>query len=217
MKKVLILFISVSLIFSLSLLIHADKSHASDNLVDVKMLDKGQVKITIINDQTGETKVLNSKDIENNVEVNSIRSNEESMTVGYDIFIPVEDLNPKGITPLDTTGGSKTSGGITARLYVNYDVSSNNERIRLNRVYGSWTPKSSLYYLTNRVVNAHSGAIYGKKLTKYPTSNSFSYTTGWGYNYRALGSASPMAWSSAKAHVHGMTLTHTIIVEFSYS
>ncbi|RJS50192.1 hypothetical protein CJ483_23370 [Bacillus sp. PK3_68] len=65
-------------------------------------------------------------------------------------------------------------------------------------------------------VNAHSGSIHGKSLSKAPTSNTFSYTTGWGYNFFATGQASSRAWSSAKVHITGMTTTHTISLEFTY-
>ncbi|KNF09411.1 hypothetical protein CLPU_3c01890 [Gottschalkia purinilytica] len=216
MKKFLKLLTSISLTFSLVLLILGN-SYASDNLVNDAMLNSSQVKITVTNNETGETTVLNPIETKNNMKVNSIRSNNESLTVGYDVFVPIEDPNSTGITPFDTAGGSKTSGGVTAKLYVDYDVSGNNEQVRLNRVYGSWTPSSSLYYLTNREVGAHSGFLTGKSMKKNPTSDTFSYTTGWGFNDRFWGDASPRAWSSAIARVHGMTATHTISVEFTYS
>lgn len=214
-KKFPKLFTSISLIFSLALLI-TGKSYASDNL-DNEMLNDSQVKVTITNDETGETNILDQKDLKNNMKVNLIRSNGGLAEVGYDIFIPIENLNSIGTTPFTSTGGSQTSGGVTAKLNVNYDVSSNNQQVRLNSVYGSWTPSSSMYYLSDRSVNAHSGLIWGKKLTKAPTSNSFSYTTGWGFNQRIWGDSAPRAWNSAKIHIVGMTATHTIKVEFTYS
>ncbi|EJS63375.1 hypothetical protein ICY_05352, partial [Bacillus cereus BAG2X1-3] len=139
-------------------------------------------KVTITNDQTGESTVsiLDPNDKNNNVKINSILSSNQSKVVGYDVFVPIKTPNSSKITPLDDTGGSKNEGGVTARLNVNYDVSTNGEQIKLNKVYGSWTPSSSMYYLTNRTVNAHSGAVHGNNLVNYPTSNTFSYTTGWG-------------------------------------
>ncbi|MCC0785062.1 hypothetical protein IR152_18865 [Clostridioides sp. ES-S-0108-01] len=197
MKKFSKLFIYLSLMFSLILLI-TGKSYASDSSNEIIH----KVKVTITNDQTGEITTLNP-----------IAYNNKSTNTGCEVFIPIGEL----ITPFESTGGTHTSGGVTAKLNVDYDVNSTNEKVRLNRVYGSWTPNSSLYTLSNRSVNAHSGVITGKKLTKSPTSNTFSYTTGWGYNDRAWGNNAPRAWSSAKIHVQGMTATHTINVEFTYS
>ncbi|PEA07008.1 hypothetical protein CON38_24890 [Bacillus cereus] len=175
-------------------------------------------KVTITNDQTGESTVsiLDPNDKNNNVKINSILSSNQSKVVGYDVFVPIKTPNSSKITPLDDTGGSKNEGGVTARLNVNYDVSTNGEQIKLNKVYGSWTPSSSMYYLTNRTVNAHSGAVHGNNLVNYPTSNTFSYTTGWGYNYFATGQGSPRAWSSAKINISGMTSTYTIKLEITY-
>lgn len=190
-----------------------DAAHANEDTTDLGTLNKSQVKISVTNDQTGETKFLNTIDTKNRMKVNSIKSTNESLEVGYDVFVPIEDSD---IMPFTDSGGTKNSGGVTAKLNVNYDVSSNGEKIRLNKVYGSWTPSSNMYSLSTRKVNAHSGSIHGKSLSKTPASNSFSYTTGWGYNYFATGQASPRAWSSAKVHVSGMTATHTIAVEFTY-
>lgn len=210
MKKFSKLFISLSLMFSLVLLI-TGRSYANNSSNEI--LHNNKVKVTITNDQTGEVTTLNQIDLKNNAKTNSIAYNNKSISLGYEVFIPIGE----GITPFESTGGTQTSGGVTAKLNVDYDVNSTNEKVRLNRVYGSWTPSSSLYTLSNRSVNAHSGVITGKKLTKSPTSNTFSYTTGWGYNDRAWGDNAPRAWSSAKIHVQGMTATHTIKVEFTYS
>lgn len=157
MKKFLKLFTSISLIFSLLLLIQVGESYANDNLFDANKVNNSQIKITITNNQTGETNILNSTDIKNNMKVNSIKLNDEdeSVKVGYNVFIPIKNSNSTEITPFDTTGGTETTGGVTAELYVDYDVSLNNEQVRLNKVYGSWTPSSNLYYLTDREVGGN--------------------------------------------------------------
>lgn len=205
--------------------IFAGTSFASEKSPDLGKLDAAKVKITVTNDQTGETTVINSKAIKNikSKKAYSILSDNDSVDVGYDVFIPIETEtetpnSPSMITPLDDSGGTKTSGGVTARLNVNYNLrkSSTNQEIKVNTVSGSWTPSSSMYYLSTRTVDAHSGAIHGSSLSKKPTSNSFSYSTGWGYNVYATGQASPRAWTSAKVHISGMTSTHTINLEITY-
>lgn len=213
MKKILKLLTSLSLAVTLAIIPGA-KTHA--NATDDHVLNNSSVTVTIVNDETGEEKVLDSDIVKQNAKQIYSKRNGDSIEVGYDVFIPIEELSDE-ISTLTSTGGSQTEGGVTAKLYVDYDVSSNNEKVRLNKVWGSWSPSSSMYYLSTRSVNAHSGFPYGNRLTKSPSSNSFSYTTGWGFNDRIWGDSAPRAWSSAKIHITGMTATHTINVEFTYS
>ncbi len=56
--------------------------------------------------------------------------------------------------------------------------------LRLKKIYGSWTPSENFYYLSNRYVMLHAGVGSGNKIEKYPTTNSFNYSTGWDFNYR---------------------------------
>lgn len=219
MKNFWKFFASVFTVFLFGL-VATNTSYASENLSDEEALNRNEVQISITNDETGEVTYIEPVETEsiiNNTKsmmsLNSMASNDESIVVGYDVFIPIES----SITTYDSSGSQKTEGGVTAKLYVDYDVSSNNEQVRLNKVYGSWTPSSNMYSLSNRTVDAHSGSGTGKKLSKKPSSNSFSYSTGWGYNNRVWGDASPRAWSSAKISISGMTATHTIKVEFTYS
>lgn len=70
-----------------------------------------------------------------------------------------------------------------------------------------------MYNVTNRKVLVHNGFLPGmglNKMTTYPTTNSFSYTTGWGYHLVATGDPGAMAESTAKITISGMTATHTI-------
>ncbi|KYG91093.1 hypothetical protein A0U40_16120 [[Bacillus] sp. KCTC 13219] len=193
-------------------------SYANETL-DVKDLSTGKVKVTVTNNETGETKVLDSiKPTKYLEKTNLLRTlGNESVIEGYEIFIPMEtgEIN---ITPFDSSGGTRTGGGITAALYVDYSLRSANQEIRLNKLWGSWTPSSNLYYLTDREASAHSGAVWGNSIYKYPTSNTFSYNTGFvDYNYFVLGGdGAPRAWSSAISRLSGMIATYTITVEFTY-
>lgn len=201
----------------------AGTSHASEELSDFEKLDLAKVKVSITNDQTGETTILDALTPKvminsNDMGINSIKSNDESVVGGYDVFIPIEYPISPEITPFDDSGGTKKSGGVTARLFANYDLkkTSKSQEIRVNSIYGSWSPSSGMYSLSTRKVDAHSGAIHGKSLSKKPSSNSYTYDTGWGYNVYATGQAIPRAWSSAKVHISGMSATHTITLEITY-
>lgn len=114
-----------------------------------------QASVKITDTETGKTQVYY-------VTPFFVQTRSTSLNLGYDIFIPLDD--PQNITPLDTSGGTQNRGGITATLYVNYDINSTNEQVRLNRVYGGWAPSASMYYVTDRVVGAHSGIGTGKKV-----------------------------------------------------
>lgn len=192
-----------------------------------------KVKVTVKNNLTGETKLVKALDkkissfsaLKNTStaerSVVSTDQSVKSVVEGHEIFIPSEEIgNQKDsnssivASTYDTDGKTKNAGGVTARLNVAYDMGT--EKIRLNKIYGSWTPSSG-YYLTNRKVNAHTGQIWGYKIAKTPTTNSFSYNTGFGYNpYAGGGDISPRAWSSAISHVSGMTATYTIQIEFTF-
>lgn len=131
------------------------------------------------------------------------------------MFVP---LPSSPITTFDETGGTKTAGGINAKLFIDYDLrrTTTKQEISLNRVDGSWTPTDSMYYLTDRKVNAHSGTTWGDKISRTPSSNSFSYATGFGYNVFANLDGSPRAWSTAVSHITGMSATYEIEIEFIY-
>lgn len=89
---------------------------------------------------------------------------------------------------LDISSGRPTNKAeVDTRLYINYDVSANNEKVRLNSASVSWTVTHSMYYLNNRMVEARSGSIVGQRITRYPSTNTFNYATGFGYNDRIGG------------------------------
>ncbi|MBC1373717.1 hypothetical protein HB847_15290 [Listeria booriae] len=193
-------------------------AHASENPIDSQSPIANDVTITITNDQTGEVTNITPNE-EPNLEVDpddSINPFDNSSLEAYDVYIPIETTGNVKLLR-DAFGNTKTAGGVTAKLNVDYNTSANNEQVKLNKVYGSWKPSNNMYYLTDRKVGAHSGVAYGKTINKTPTTNSFNYTTGFGYNKRVWGQAAPRAWSSAKIHVSGMTATYTIKVEFTYS
>lgn len=115
-------------------------------------------------------------------------------------------LPSSGIQPL-YTDTSTTENGVVATISINYDRSGDD--IRVNKVDGSWTPSSDWVYLNNREVHYGDGVPFGGHSDhKYPTTNSFSYTTGWGWVQWYPASATAMsgarAFSSAIVGISGM-------------
>lgn len=126
-------------------------------------------------------------------------------TVAYEVVakIPVkaDDLN-NVITPFFVEGGY-TELDATATLYINYDLSGDKEQIRINRVYGSWVSSSPYIHISDREVFYGDGVpLFGKSAAKYPSTNSFSYNTGWGWVdfYPAV----PEAFSGPRAFSYAM-------------
>ncbi|MFC9540089.1 hypothetical protein ACFTQ7_09430 [Lysinibacillus sp. NPDC056959] len=79
-------------------------SYARDDLSNTKLLDDAQVKVSITNDETGETKFLDPIILENKQQVKFLEYDDESVVFGYDVFIPIENQNSLNITPFDVGG-----------------------------------------------------------------------------------------------------------------
>lgn len=228
MKRALKLLTTSFIVFLFGLL-SLGNTYASENTLVPKALSESKVEVIVIDDHTGVTQVLDSSD---GVKFDIIKTSESlaelsddfiiplvdpielfknRTDLGYEVFIPIEGLEGI-IKPFTVEGGTKTSGGVTAKLNVDYNWRESTGEIKVNRVYGSWTPSTNMYKVSNRNLLAHNGAAWGvKKLEKKPTSNTFSYTTGWGYNGTVTGAYGPMAESTAKIVVDGMSGTsHTI-------
>lgn len=227
-KKAISIFL---LSFSLMLSTATSEVHASEGKKSPKK--PTNIIVTVTNNETGKSKITKPGENFNLPSLSTYNDQTPSLSIdtlgenssvtGYEVFIPiegdtslVESADSGMISILSDLGTVKTDGGVTARLNVNYDVSG--DKIRLNRLWGSWTPSSSMYSLSSRRAEAHAGVASSpvNKITKFPTTNSFSYTTGFGYNIFIGGQAAPRAWSSAVSSVSGMSATYTIKVEFTY-
>lgn len=171
----------------------------NDILTDEKLLaltENVKVIATATNTKTGE-----SLPVEITPLVPDIMpySDSNAITVGYEIFVPVEDGS--SIMPLDSGSSSQERSGATATMTVTFYL--RNEQIQVVGFSGGWSGSSDLYYFTGRNVGVTSGAL-GNRVDKYPTSNTFSYTTGWGYTTYVLGDVGPYAWSDATGWISGM-------------
>lgn len=201
-----IISLGVGFSFSNGKSIHADE------------LNGPEVISYIIDDITGEKTNLSVKEIEEVSSISPFTSSDViiNKTKIFEVYaeIPIDSL----IVPLIGSGSDKTSGGVTARVSVNYDLNTSKDQIRVNSYSGGWTPSSNLYLVGNRATGVHSGSVVGGKARNdYPTSNSFSYTNSWGYNNLAYGSVSPRAWADCKITVAGMSgSSHTLVVEHAF-
>ena len=107
-----------------------------------------------------------------------------------------------------TAGDSETGGGVDSYLYVDYSLKKSNgiQYIRVDRIRGSWNPSSTYITMSGRAVDYGDGKmIGGNEGHKKPTSNTFSYTTGWGYTeyLPATDYSGARAYSCATASMSG--------------
>lgn len=88
-------------------------------------------------------------------------------------------LPPEGtVQPFSSIGGTKDPGSVKSSITITYTKSG--EDIRLEAAAGSWTPKFSIE-LKNRHVRIINGGVWPATIDKYPTGNSYNYSTGWSY------------------------------------
>ena len=165
---------------------------------------------TLTDIETGSTRTMEVKPDIINVEENE---GGDVCEASAEVFLPVE-----GIKTRTSVGKDKTDGGVTARIKVTYQISSNKEMIKIMEISGGWTPSSSIYLVGNREVGMHCGGFASLRIKKNPTSNSFSYSTGWGYvDFVTSGNGSPFAWADATITVSGMSgSAHHLSVEMYF-
>lgn len=116
----------------------------------------------------------------------SVSESGDSGTITYEVLVTFPQASA---TPRDSTGGTTTSSGVTATVTANYSTRwvSGSKQILINSVSGSWTTSLSSIFLQSREVHAHQGMVVGGVNKHwYPTSNSFSYSTGWSSYYEDL-------------------------------
>lgn len=187
--------------------------HASSSITNPLEDSGNQLKVyaKVTNQQTGETNIFPVENIKENKSSSRLSVSEETDSNGEtkEYEVTIEIPNDNLIQPASVESTSKTTD-VTAKLSINFDRIS--DQIRINSVYGSWTSPSSYLTISNRVVGYTDGSTYGgHSATKYPTSNSFSYTTGWGYVYYYPQSniGGPRAYSEAKVSISS-TSSHLI-------
>jgi len=126
---------------------------------------------------------------------------------------------PSQIGPLADQGGDKDNGDVYAKISLNYDYISSSNQIRINTLSGYWTPQNSFILIDNRQTGCHNGVPipFGRSITKYPTSNTFSYNTGWGYVDFYPGNppvSGVRAYSEARVIIPGMGSGYTFTLDF---
>lgn len=155
-------------------------------------------------------------------QVTSSISNQNMKTgeqkVEYDMTLKLPADN--GIMLCDSVTNEQEESSIRAKIKLTYSWANNKNDIKISNVSGSWECTSSKYSMSfsNRTVGVNDGRPLGtgKSITEHPTSNTFSYNTGWGYvQYNPQSTTAmtgPRAYSEATGSINGMGGSYTIFV-----
>ena len=204
MKK----FLSIILVFTMFTALSTTALAAPGSVAERSLHEPSyQIVAIMVDENTGIRYTIPSKKIKNVIVANQDgQSFTEETTVTFSV--------PKnGIAPLiSDTAISDTD--VTSTIKIDYTRVE--DKIRVNKVSGSWVPASSLMHIYDREVHYGDGAPSGHVAHKYPTTNSFSYTTGWSYVIWYPASSDAMtgarAYSRAMVEVSGMGTPHSLEV-----
>lgn len=138
--------------------------------------------------------------------------------VEYDMTLKLPADN--GIMLCDSVTNEQEESSIRAKIKLTYSWANNKNDIKISNVSGSWECTSSQYSMSfsNRTVGVNDGRALGtgKSITEHPTSNTFSYNTGWGYvqyyPQSTTAMTGPRAYSEATGSINGMGGSYTIFV-----
>ncbi len=138
--------------------------------------------------------------------------------VEYDMTLKLPADN--GIMLCDSVTNEQEESSIRAKIKLTYSWANNKNDIKISNVSGSWECTSSKYSMSfsNRTVGVNDGRPLGtgKSITEHPTTNTFSYNTGWGYvQYNPQSTTAmtgPRAYSEATGSINGMGGSYTIFV-----
>ena len=138
--------------------------------------------------------------------------------VEYDMTLKLPADN--GIMLCDSVTNEQEESSIRAKIKLTYSWANNKNDIKISNVSGSWECTSSQYSMSfsNRTVGVNDGRPVGtgKSITEHPTSNTFSYNTGWGYvqyyPQSTTAMTGPRAYSEATGSINGMGGSYTIFV-----
>ena len=209
MKKYIFSFIIVISLFSLSIV------HVSNVILNKVTNQNITIKINSSDanlNLDSNVKVVN----ESLTETSNQLAVKKNFIKNYNIFIPIELNNIATLRTVD--GHNRSENGINVSLYIDYATSSDNNQVKVNKIYGNFSYPDDLYYLTNRIVGCHSGvSSYGYVFNQEIDSDSFDFDLDWDYVDRLFGDLSPRAWIEAISHVYDMEGSHKIVIEFPFS
>ncbi len=206
MKKIIITIITLTLVFMSSGMHVNAYENEEQSICSIKVTDdltNEEIDIRITNENLNIvpiTRMVNSDELE----------------IEYDVTfgIPIDDNK----IARDSDLTEHEEAFVRAVLKITYYMSNSNEEIKVTNVSGSWECTSSNIPMSfsSREVGVNDGIPLnmGNYFVKYPTTDSFSYNTGWGYVEYYPASMDAMsgarAYSEVTASIYGMGGSQTI-------
>lgn len=206
MKKVICFIMASVLCFcTMGLTVNASEHQENNVLYEISVIDNAtnqEVEIEIVS-------------VEIVPEISQQSLNVEEQKVEYDVIflLPVNN-NDKTRSSISS---EQEKASIHAKVTLTYSISSDQNYIKVSKISGFWECIDDNYSMTfsDRKVMVTDGVpMTGKVMNKYPTTNSFSYDTGWGYvdYYPNVADAMSGARGSSEAtgSIDGMGGSYTI-------
>lgn len=205
-KMICIIMVSVLCFWTMGLTVNASEHQQSNVLYEISVIDNAtnqEVEIEIVSEEI--VPVISQQSL-----------NVEEQKVEYDVIflLPVNN-NDKTRSSISS---EQEKASIRAKITLTYSISSDQNYIKVSKVSGFWECIDDNYSMTfsDREVKVTDGLPLntGKVMTKYPTTNSFSYDTGWGYVSYYSNSVDAMSgargYSEATGSIDGMGGSYTI-------
>lgn len=159
---------------------------------NISWLDKElpNLEVETVNQVTEHKEILNTQ--LSSLSSGYARKFETTYTVDYTINSVVQ--------PFGTNTGGGENSIVRSSITIVYWFSGG--KVKVERVYGKWTPLTSPVDITSRYVT-YKGPNVSLTGYHYPSGNSFDYNTGWGYaSQNSAGNG--RAYMSAYTSISGM-------------
>lgn len=176
------------------------------------------VHVKVVDNLTNEIKEYDIADeqVTSSISDQNMKTGEQKVEYDMTLKLPADN----GIMLCDSVTNEQEESSIRAKIKLTYSWANNKNDIKISNVSGSWECTSSKYSMSfsNRTVGVNDGRPLGtgKSITEHPTSNTFSYNTGWGYvQYNPQSTTAmtgPRAYSEATGSINGMGGSYTIFV-----
>lgn len=205
MKKVICFIMASVLCFcTTGLTVNASEHKENNVLYEISVIDN-------TTNQEVEIEMVSEK-IVPEISQQSLYAEDQEVECDVVFLLPVNN-NDKTRSSISS---EQEKASIRAKLTLTYSISG--EQIKVSKISGFWECIDNNYSMTfsNREVNVNDGRPLntGKVMEKHPTTNSFSYDTGWGYVQYYPNSSDAMSgargYSEATGSIDGMGGSYTI-------
>ncbi|MCQ4936350.1 hypothetical protein [Anaerotignum propionicum] len=199
MRKIIKIINTLVLCSTLTLGLAVQSFASSNDAISQGSIDEAiantNVVATMTDNVTGEVVALEA------TKTKVMARSSDSVAVTYEVSLPLALGSNLRSSDSSTKDNDYATASLTA-VYTRKDDSSG-RYIKVSRLYGGWTGNNSLIYFSDRKCGMKDG-LFDNSMSKSPTSNSFSYNTGWGYVDYVDADEGPFMSSSAKVWVSGM-------------